>query len=103
MAAELEDLKAMWSDLKAQVDELASERQQYLEFFEQSSEAYVVTDNQGTIEAVNLLLGTAKPLAWTMGLQPRDGAAFSAHFSVRPIALKKSGAGGLCWLIRAAD
>ena len=53
MAAELEDLKAMWSDLKAQVDELASERQQYVEFFEQSSEAYVVTDNQGTIEAVN--------------------------------------------------
>jgi len=53
MAAELEDLKAMWLDLKAQVDELAHERQQYLDFFEQSSEAYVVTDNAGTIEEVN--------------------------------------------------
>src|SRR5216684_1191394 len=53
MAAELEDLKAMWLDLKAQVDELAGERQQFIDFFEQSSEAYVVTDNDGTIEEVN--------------------------------------------------
>src|SRR5712691_4423715 len=53
MAAELEDLKAMWSDLKAQVDELAGERQQYIDFFEQSSEAYVVTDNDGKIEEAN--------------------------------------------------
>jgi len=53
---------------------------------------------------VGLLLGTAKPLAWQMGLQPRAGAAaFTAHFSVRGIPLKKSGVGGLCWLIRAAD
>src|SRR5260221_5813896 len=51
--AQLEDLKAMWSDLKAQVDELAGERQQYLDVFEQSPEAYIVTDNDGTIEAVN--------------------------------------------------
>ncbi len=51
--AELEDLKAMWLDLKAQVDELAGERQQYLDVFEQSPEAYIVTDNDGTIEEVN--------------------------------------------------
>ena len=53
MAPGLEDLKAMWFDLKAQVDELAGERQQYIDFFEQSPEAYIVTDNAGTIEEVN--------------------------------------------------
>jgi len=53
MAAELEDLKSMWLSLKAHVDQLAGERQQYLEFFEQSPEAYVVTDAAGTIIDVN--------------------------------------------------
>jgi PAS domain S-box-containing protein len=53
MAAELEDLKRIWQELKTQVDELAGERQQYLDFFEQAAEAYVVTDNDGTIEEVN--------------------------------------------------
>ena len=52
---------------------------------------------------VGLLLGAAKPLDWMTVLQPREGAPFSAHFSVRGIPLKKSGVGGLCWLIRAAD
>jgi PAS domain S-box-containing protein len=51
--AELEDLKSMWLNLKAHVDQLAGERQQYLDFFEQSSEAYVVTDEQGTIVDAN--------------------------------------------------
>jgi PAS domain S-box-containing protein len=53
MAADLEDLKRIWQDLKTQVDELAGERQQYIDFFEQSPEAYVVTDNDGTIEEAN--------------------------------------------------
>ena len=53
MAADLEELKAMWLDLRAHVDLLAGERQQYLEFFEQASEAYVVTDPQGTILDLN--------------------------------------------------
>ena len=53
MAAELEDLKAMWLNLKAHVDQLAGERQQYLDFFEQSAEAYVVTDAQGTVIDAN--------------------------------------------------
>jgi len=52
---------------------------------------------------VGLLLGTAKPLAWMTGLQPRERAAFTANFSVRGIPLKKSGVSGLCWLIRPAD
>src|SRR4051812_38193274 len=53
MAADLEDLKRIWQDLKTQVDELAGERQQYIDFFEQSPEAYVVTDNDGTIQEAN--------------------------------------------------
>jgi PAS domain S-box-containing protein len=52
---------------------------------------------------VGLLLGAAKPAAWQTRLEPSEGEAFTAHFSVRAIPLKKSGVGGLCWLIRAAD
>jgi PAS domain S-box-containing protein len=53
MAVELEDLKAMWLSLRAHVDQLAGERQQYLDFFEQSQEAYLVTDPAGTVVDVN--------------------------------------------------
>ena len=53
MAADLEVLKAMWLDLRAHVDQLAGERQQYLDFFEQSTEAYVVTDALGRIAEIN--------------------------------------------------
>lgn len=52
---------------------------------------------------VGLLLGAAKPAAWQTRLQPRDGEAFVADLSVRAIPLRKSGVGGLCWLMRAAD
>jgi|1186.fasta_scaffold25522_3 PAS domain S-box-containing protein len=51
--AELQDLKAVWLDLRTRVDQLADERQHYLDFFEQSSEAYVVTDAEGTIVDAN--------------------------------------------------
>ena len=53
MTAELEELKAMWLDLRAHVDQLAGERQQYYDFFEQASEAYIVTDPHGTIADAN--------------------------------------------------
>ena len=53
LAAELEDLKSIWLDLRAHVERLAAERQQYLEFFEQSPQAYVVTDSAGTIVDAN--------------------------------------------------
>jgi PAS domain S-box-containing protein len=51
---------------------------------------------------VGLMLGGAKPLAWKAHLKRGDGTAFEAHFSVRAIPLKKSGVGGLCWLVRPA-
>jgi len=50
---DMSDLKAVWLDLRAHVDQLAGERQQYLDFFEQSPEAYLVTDAQGTIAEAN--------------------------------------------------
>ena len=53
MKAELDELTSMWLDLCAHVDQLADERQQYYDFFEQASEAYVVTDEHGTIADAN--------------------------------------------------
>jgi len=81
MQAELEELKALWLDLRAQVDRLADERQHYLDFFEQASEAYVVTDVNGTILDVNgaaidilqrrRLYLRGKPLASLVALERR--------------------------------
>ncbi|MFN2643541.1 MAG: PAS domain S-box protein [Burkholderiales bacterium] len=53
MAAELDDIQAMWLELRAHVDELAGERQHYVDLFERASEAYVVTDLLGTIRDAN--------------------------------------------------
>lgn len=53
MAIELDDLKAAWLNLKAQVDQLASERQQYLDIFERAGAAYIVTAPDGTIRDAN--------------------------------------------------
>lgn len=53
MTGQFEELKEMWLHLRAHVDQLADERQHYQEFFEQSTEAYVVTDPYGTIGEAN--------------------------------------------------
>lgn len=53
MAANLEDLQALWRDLSAHLEVLAGERQQYLEIFEQANDAYLVTEPDGTIRDVN--------------------------------------------------
>jgi PAS domain S-box-containing protein len=81
MQAELEELKALWLDLRAHVDRLADERQHYLDFFEQATEAYVVTDANGTIVDVNgaavdilqrrRLYLRGKPLASLVALERR--------------------------------
>ena len=81
MHAELEQLKALWLDLRSHVDRLAGERQQYIDFFEQASEAYVVTDADGTIvdangPAVDILQRRrrylrGKPLASLVALERR--------------------------------
>ena len=51
---------------------------------------------------IGLIFGSgAKPIVWQTRVQPRQGEALAAEFSVRAIPLKKSGVSGLCWLIRA--
>jgi hypothetical protein len=41
-------------------------------------------------------------VAWRAQLKHGGGEPMAAEFSVRAIPLKKSGVGGLCWLIRPA-
>ena len=48
---------------------------------------------------VGLMLG-GKPESWKAHVQHAGGAAREVELSVRAIPLKKSGVGGLCWLIR---
>jgi PAS domain S-box-containing protein len=68
------------------------------------SEYVAPADRVGFLtRSVGLMLGgTVKPLAWQAELQCRDGSTLAAEFSVRAIPLKKSGVGGLCWLVRPA-
>jgi PAS domain S-box-containing protein len=66
---------------------------------------YVHDDDRVSFLArtVGLLLGSAaKPTSWRVQLKRREGEPLAAEFSVRSIPLKKSGVGGLCWLIRPA-
>ena len=49
-----------------------------------------------------MLSGPVKPVTWRAQLKRGDGKQSGAEFSVRAIPLKKSGVGGLCWLIRPA-
>ena len=52
---------------------------------------------------VALVFGSAvKPHTLALRLQPYEGEPFEAELRVRAIPLKKSGVGGLCWLIRPA-
>lgn len=64
---------------------------------------YVAGDDRVAFltRTVSLMLG-GKPLTWQAHLQAGDGAPLAVEFSVRAIPLKKSGVGGLCWLIRPA-
>ncbi len=49
----VDQVKAAWLELKARVEELASERQHYLEFFDYAPAAYLITRADGTIEDAN--------------------------------------------------
>jgi PAS domain S-box-containing protein len=73
LEAGLQEIEALWEELRLRADELASERQRYSEFFEYAPDAYLVTDSHGTVRDANRaaaeLLGVAarslagKPLA----------------------------------------
>ena len=64
---------------------------------------YVAEDDRVAFltRTVSLMLG-GRPLSFQSHLRPADGPAMAVEFSVRAIPLKKSGVGGLCWLIRPA-
>jgi PAS domain S-box-containing protein len=47
-----------------------------------------------------ILGGGTRPVAWRGCIRTHDGARVEVEFSVRGIPLKKSGVGGICWLIR---
>jgi len=67
------------------------------------SEYIAESDRVGFLtRTVGLMLGGAQPLHWKAHIQPAAGAAREMQISVRAIPLKKSGVGGLCWLLRPA-
>jgi len=66
---------------------------------------YIAADERVSFltRTVGLMLGASvKPLAWRTRVQPGEGEASLVEVSVRAIPLKKSGVGGLCWLMRPA-
>ena len=93
----LEELDVMWEELQGQTALLERENARYAEFFEFAPDAYVITDPGGAIREAN---EAAAELFRAARVQPRDGSALACEFSVRTIPLRKSGAAGLCWLIR---
>lgn len=54
--------------------------------------------------SVGLLLGArpAGKTGWRARGRPHEGAPLECESSVRAIPLRKSGAAGLCWLLRPA-
>jgi PAS domain S-box-containing protein len=110
---------------------LVHENRRYAELFEYSPDAYLVTDAGGSIREANRaalellrsprehLIGRAlsecvapadraqlasctPPASRRARLVGAQGAEVDCEVSVRSIPLRKGGAGGLCWLLRAA-
>ena len=106
----LEELDVMWEELQGQAATLLRENERYAELFEYSPDAYVITDvagnvreaNQAALELFAARRGDVVGHPLSAQLQPADRAPLAVELSVRAIRLKKSGAGGLCWLIRPA-
>jgi PAS domain S-box-containing protein len=53
LEAGLQEIETLWQELRTRADELASERQRYTEFFEYAPDAYLVTDEHGTVREAN--------------------------------------------------
>jgi PAS domain S-box-containing protein len=53
LLAGLQEIDALWEELRSQSQELASERQRYSEFFDYAPDAYFVTDCHGVIQEAN--------------------------------------------------
>jgi PAS domain S-box-containing protein len=53
LEAGLQEIEALWEELRNQSHVLASERQRYSEFFEYAPDAYLITDSHGTVREAN--------------------------------------------------
>jgi PAS domain S-box-containing protein len=103
----MNELHRAWSMLKARVEELGAERQQYLDLFEHACEAYVITDREGLIHeangaAVDLLQRRrqalrGKPLTALVPLLQRQ------EFRARLGSLRQAGSGLWRTLIRSGE
>jgi PAS domain S-box-containing protein len=103
----MNELYEAWSRLKARVEELGAERQQYLELFEHACDAYVMTDREGVIQeangaAIDLLQRRrqalrGKPLTALVPLLERK------EFRARLAALRQAGHGLWRTLLRSGE
>jgi PAS domain S-box-containing protein len=53
LEAGLQEIEALWEELRGQAQHLASERQRYSEFFDYAPDAYLITDGHGAIREAN--------------------------------------------------
>jgi PAS domain-containing protein len=53
LPAGLQEIEALWEELRQQSHVLATERQRYSEFFEYAPDAYVITDRYGVVQEAN--------------------------------------------------
>lgn len=126
----MDELQAAWRELRARVEELGAERQQYLELFERAGEAYLITDRLSVIceangAAVDLLqrrrralrgkpLASLVPLAERAAFRAQLGRVGNERRAWRTLLLagesvievdvtaRRSASGTLCWRLRAA-
>jgi PAS domain S-box-containing protein len=128
----MDDIHAAWLELRARVDELGAERQQYLDLFELASDAYLMTSADGAIREANgaaadllqrrrrVLRG--KPLAALVSLAERaefrarlrelGARAGTQSWRTRlragdsaievDVAVRRTTNGTLCWRLRPA-
>lgn len=53
----LQELEVLWEEMQSQAERLAAQHQRYIEFFEQTPDAYLVTDVWGNIQEANRAAG----------------------------------------------
>ena len=101
------ELDAAWAELQAEAALLARESRRYAEFFQYAPDAYAITDGGGTVLEVNqatleLLRARAEDVVGQVLGQYVSEKALKVEMTARAIPLKKGGARGLCWLLRAS-
>src|SRR5258708_35137607 len=49
----MDEVTTAWLELKARFEALAAKHRHYVEFFERATEAYLITDTEGSIQEAN--------------------------------------------------